>query len=327
MRQLLLLCVCVCGVLAAADPSQLENKCQAGEAKACVELAGVYHRGDKKLYIAPNSNKAQDLYLKACELGNNEGCDKFVKPDGWRNRGSDQDKQAFKDLCNKDINIAYTCDESGEYHKMCASNLAIGCEKLGEQAEYRMDLQRSQMYYAQAKSIRIQNCENGLAEDCEKLAQDYEKGDMADHQKAQEFHAKARSIYTKQCASGKANECEKAAKSYESGDHADYKQAKQLYDKAIALQKSSCDKGDYAVCLHLAEVFELDQYGFYENERSQGEIFYRKACSPTSTDSEVCYWVGYHYYKYRGDVKRAQEAFKRSCDLGNREGCSAYNQI
>lgn len=69
MKKLLYLMFLSVSVLGA---NELEIKCNKGDLRACVDLAVEY-------FNSQHYAKAKDIWIKACDLGDQKGCDEYRK--------------------------------------------------------------------------------------------------------------------------------------------------------------------------------------------------------------------------------------------------------
>lgn len=54
--------------------SELERKCNNGDARSCLVLGNLYRYEDG---VMKDYNKAMEFFGKACDLGEQEGCDTY----------------------------------------------------------------------------------------------------------------------------------------------------------------------------------------------------------------------------------------------------------
>jgi TPR repeat protein len=199
----------------------LEDACSRKHAWSCTNVGYMAMIGQPP--VAKNEKRAFELYARACELGDNDGCTKqaFASEMGI---GTTSDLVAARKLYelgdaakNLDAIAAMgrfhldglggaVHDESLALKKLtatCDQGHAFGCTSLGFMyANARGGLKKDE---AKAVDLYRKGCDGGAARGCANLAWMYEhgRGVPADA-------AKAKSLYAKACAAGETAVCSDA---------------------------------------------------------------------------------------------------------------------
>ena len=155
----------------AQTAQELQTRCDRRDAVACQELGFYYQYG--LMFLSQDHRKAFELYTKACNGGNVEGCFSVGQylSEGI---GVRQDK----------IRAA------AFYTKACDGGSALGCFNLGVMYDngegFRQDKFKAVEFYTKA-------CDGGGAEGCFNLAIMYERGEgvRQSTSRAKEFFGKA----------------------------------------------------------------------------------------------------------------------------------------
>ncbi len=76
MKKIVLILFGLAVILCANDAKTLENNCKNGAAFACNNLGLLYYNGEG---VKQDYQTANEFYTKACDLGNQDGCDNYKK--------------------------------------------------------------------------------------------------------------------------------------------------------------------------------------------------------------------------------------------------------
>jgi len=189
------------------------------------------------------------------------------------------------------------------------------------QAQEKTELEKVRTYQKE--------CDAGNMSGCYNLVRNYEAGEgvTKDLKRASE-------LYKKACDGGMMEGCNALGRNYDKGRGVtkDQKRAIELYEK-------SCDGGNKAGCFYLKSAEKLAKKRAQEktydtekikNERERQKHFerlrdYEKLCD--KDEAWACYTVGIMYAPPSGsspvgiDFERANQFFKKACDLNEYPGC------
>ena len=187
-----------------------QGLCNEGDAKACFALGAMYHIGDD---VGQSFKKAQQSYLRACELGSAEGCSHLAY---------------MYESGHAGVNLP----KAAEYYaKGCELGDAGGCASLGKLYEngsgVAEDMQKAVNFYDKA-------CDGRDGKSCAHLGLLYEN-DGNDYD--------ATIYYQKACDAGEADICSNLGIMYLNG-----KGVKVNEKKAYQLFQQACALGDESGC-------------------------------------------------------------------------------
>ncbi|AFL69098.1 tetratricopeptide repeat protein [Sulfurospirillum barnesii] len=159
--------------------------------------------------------------------------------------------------------------------------------------------------FSRAKALYTRACELGLGLGCANVGYMYESGHAGKNLSL------ALQWYERACILGDGEGCASVALMYENGAGVgeDLQQAVDYHDRA-------CNYGVGSSCDYLALRYEQDE-NFVD-----AAIYYQRACDVGV--AHACSRLGEMYYYGQGvsqNEKKAFEAFKNACELGEVSGC------
>jgi hypothetical protein len=195
-----------------------------------------------------------------------------------------------------------------ELQNECDHNNPTACLQLGAMYHIGDGVQQS---FSKAKELYTQTCSMGMGSGCSNVGYMYESGQIGQN------YAKAAELYEKGCVLGDAGGCASLAVLYENGTGVseDLQQAVNYYDRA-------CSAGLASSCAHLALLYE--QGGNYV----YAATYHQNGCD--AGDAKECSAIARMYYEggsVSQDAQKAQELFKKACDLGDETGCKNYQIV
>ncbi len=97
---------------ALATPAEKQKACEAGDAKACLDLGDMYAQGQG---VEKSPSKAFDLFKNACDGGDAYGCNNL----GW--------------MYQKGEGVEKSLSKAAElYKKACDGGMALSCSSLAD---------------------------------------------------------------------------------------------------------------------------------------------------------------------------------------------------
>ncbi|MGK0690136.1 MAG: SEL1-like repeat protein [Aquificaceae bacterium] len=327
----------VSGILGAKaqDIKSLEQACERGDAKSCMELGNMYAEGKG---IKQDYAKAISFYKKACALANTGGnqCKMFVKKDRKRvlshkNHGQKsmalQRKQKHSTvstikeeqpsttvlsagLSQEGITIEKNINIKELYEKACNMGNSMACYKLGEISYYiNQDLQKALENYQKA-------CNFGDPNGCYKLATI-----QAEVISRENRYIKAIEFYQRACNLGNTNACIDLANIYLEG-----KGNQRNIPRAMDLLQKACSMDNPMACASLGNLY-IEAKGDQRNYSKAVELL-RKACD--GGNAFACGRLGLMYVNGNGvmrDYSKAVVLLEKACNMGNALACADLGNI
>ena len=330
----------------------LEDGCNAGKPKKCVELGDYYSEWEK------NPPKAIAAYKKACDIGYPAGCEKLK---GWARMGPDGKVEMIgggpAGVPSDGAGGAGAAGAAGaadgppdaaSLTRECTSEKNFkSCNELGltfVSAQNKADRQ-----YAEAHKFFQMACDGGETEGCNNLGYMFDIGDGVEKD-----HTKAVELYTISCDNSNPDGCAKLGFLLDNGD---YKVRNR--EKAGKILQKACDKGSLIGCTNFGITMVADagkkidakkQFekacdggyargctmlglmhsigdGIPQDHKTANELF-DKSCKAGHMGG--CVGLGMSYYKGEGfekDLTKARDWFKVACDGGSRRGCENLGKI
>lgn len=130
---------------------------------------------------------------------------------------------------------------------------------------------------------------------------------------------KALSLYEKACDAKDPLGCKNLAIAYFKGDGFDDHDFK----KAAEIFKKGCDLGDGFSCANLG--YQYENGDGIEQNYEKAYHYYKKACEQESAMG--CTNLGVLEITKNQDAKKAEELFKKGCNLGDKTGCDYHKKI
>lgn len=220
----------------------LNKACDGGYAQSCISLGFEHsrfgHSEDGVPQINYNLSKAHQAYLKACDLGNTEGCNKIAE-----NYSSSYPNGA--DIPNAIKFYTKACDRGDSQGCADLGHIYAGVQELGVveafgvQSSWRSlkpDYKKANEYYSKA-------CDAGQAVICERLGEVYATGFVYNGLRAGHDYSKGAEFFTKACNGGFGVGCAYLGEMYEKGIGVkkDTSKSLQLYTRACDFEvKEAC---------------------------------------------------------------------------------------
>lgn len=258
-----------------------EQLCTQNHARACYSLAGQVVGGDG---VAESAKRANELYLKACELGEPDAC-------GWaasRLKRPELAQRAFDlDRAACESGIIDRCVSSEHTRKADGVTGAVPAEA-----------------WKRALAALERECSAGDGERCGQLAYAHERGLGGLAQNME----RVRALREIACTLGDAYWCSAVAAAHEKGDGVPLDAP-----KALPLRKRACELGDGGSCAELARV---------RADAAASLALYRRGCD--LGDSTSCYRAQERVSgegDRPADPVVEAAVWARLCGLGYADGC------
>ncbi|HCO38838.1 MAG TPA: hypothetical protein DIT36_02480 [Aquificaceae bacterium] len=328
----------VSGILGAKaqDIKSLEQACERGDAKSCMELGNMYAEGKG---IKQDYAKAISFYKKACALANTGGnqCKMFVKKDRKRvlshkNHGQKsmalQRKQKHSTvstikeeqpsttvlsagLSQEGITIEKNINIKELYEKACNMGNSMACYKLGDMHYYGKDVKQD---YEEALEYYQKACRMGNSLACYKLGDMHYYGLV----KNRDLLAMSEFLYQRACTLGNSMACHKL------GEISYY--INQDLQKALENYQKACNFGDPNGCYKLATI--QGEVISRENRYIKAIEFYQRACNLGNTNA--CIDLANIYLEGKGNqrnIPRAMDLLQKACSMDNPMACASLGNL
>lgn len=311
-----------------------EIGCKKNYSKACIGQASIYMVGTKG--IKRNPIKAFELYLKACENGDGEGCGNIGYAYYW-GEGIEKSYANAKLFYEKGCNYknAYSCFTLGEMYrdvkwvnkdykkaffykeKSCELGYCMGCNYLARMYEIGQGVtqnkKKSAKLYAQSFECFDIECAKGNIKSCSVLDELRKKGTIGNKDRQTVID-----MATKNCNEGRSETCATLGEMYHEGRGVDrdFFLSEKFYMKA-------CDNGHLKSCENLG-------FTYYDNPKKKkiSATLFKEACGKNNPRS--CFMLGSMYIEGVGvtqDIQKAKTLIKQSCNYGYAEACSIYKKL
>lgn len=258
-----------------------EQLCNQNHARACYSLAGQHVSGDG---VPESAKRANELYLKACELGEPDAC-------GWA-----ASRLKRPELAQRAFDLDRAACESGVIDRCVSSEHTRKAD--GVTGEVPAEA------WKRALAALERECEGGDGERCGQLAYAHERGFGGLVQNME----RVRALREIACTLGDAYWCSAVAAAHEKGDGVPLDAP-----KALPLRKRACELGDGESCAELARV---------KADPVASLALYRRGCD--LGDSTSCYraqeLVSGEGDRPADPVVEAA-VWARLCGLGYADGC------
>lgn len=300
----------------AAEARDLDAACAGGDATACDELGVRFREGR---FVLADWRRASDLFQRACEGGEGQGCVRLARLHVHRaaeRRGVSLDSAAAATLLEQgcDAGAMIGCTDLADLVLATDSMAVADSTAAGNEVEGVLDSPAAR----RAAALYRRACQGGEMTGCTRLGVLYEEGRgvEGDPVRAAELHRRS-------CDGGSSLGCTHLGGSYEAGRgvERDVGRAARLYEEA-------CET-EMAGCFQLAELYLRGAGVPLDHERAV-ELF-DDACYGAVRDderrapvAESCVRVGDLFANGTGverDLYRAARYFRRACNLGVEEAC------
>ena len=238
MKKIILIAIAFCNLLFASfDIQKLEDNCEKGNGKACMDLASYYRVGFASYGIKKDDSKAKLYYDKYYKLANSNDIKDLIKQCDYGLANVCK----YLAYCYRDgKNVQKNRDKEIEYYKKSCElgNLSM-CDKIPaseDMAEYfnaTLRLTNSNEVYKRLKKI----CHNGYAKACNYLFQKYKVD--GNEKEASKYLIKTKNLMDKNCNKKDAESCEWMWNFYIYTKQTE--KAKEYFEKAKKLYKKDCD--------------------------------------------------------------------------------------
>ncbi|MDA3046194.1 hypothetical protein OFO10_03400 [Campylobacter sp. VBCF_06 NA8] len=289
-----------------------DSKCQPNDGMKYY-LEGVKYKNNQSV----NDAVILQTFQKSCDCGEGKGCDEVANV-YWEN---------FKDLPQK------RKDKTKEAMiKACEGDIVTGCEKVylsyergylqADDRQEKMDNLKEKMVGLAARHERLCKANDKLenALHCDWVA-DFYFSTKRDHEIAE-----AARLYKRACDLGVSNSCWKLAEIYSEGHDSktnpedtikfDFAKYKEFAFKACKDDvKRACKSLDIHYTLWLNENLCLNE----NNEKSCVEV--GKIYDDGYENQNL---RNYRYYIIKANRHKAQEFYKKGCNLNDYQGCYLY---
>ena len=288
------------------SPGELLYKCNRDQSWACHNLGWSYQQGDG---VAKDQEKANEYFLKACELGERTSC-RNMGNSYVRGRGVDRDREKAAEF----------------YRKACLGGDATSCRQLS--IAYRLGKGLNENPTA-AELYGEKACAGGMQQSCWDLYVFHCDGSQACAKRSPDLESTQAA-----CAGGEENACSVLALMELRGDGVE----RDIAHGRASLSALCDDRDEFACTLLKREKKKLEEseskealcgYGFYEHcywlltqeERalSKDDPWVQKLeAGCTSGEGEACYRLGILYQDqlFGGEPQEAIEYYRKACDLG-----------
>jgi serine/threonine-protein kinase len=286
-------------LLASSEPDSqrkaaglLQEACDSGELRACVELAQLFERGTG---VARDLSRAAALYERGCGRGNGTACLRagLLHRDGeGAVRNQPESLQWFQRAC--DAGAREGCFNLGLAY---ARGTAVASDE------------------SKAASLYQQACDAGLPPACDALGRAYQ-----DARGVVQNNALARSLFERACNAGGMPACVDLATMLAQGLGGPPDQA-----RAVALFQRGCDAGVPVGCGRLAFAYARGRGVPRDDARAVS--LYQRACdaggAPACGDLAAMYTAGLGVPR---DAARSIQLLHRACDGNAAASCRELSQ-
>jgi len=286
------------------DAKQCAAQCEKGSAASCVNLAVLYDRG---VGVPLDSNKATSYYLKACEGGRAEACERAARH-RWQvcmNTSTAEAKATCDEAKAKDIKLVL---------RACDGGIGGACWRLANYPDYLEASGRSKI------GMMERSCALGHGYACGSLGTALIKGKLGDGKPVELDVARGIQILQRSCDAGKRHDCRYLAKVYNTGKQVPRNPRKRM----VALDKA-CALGESQSCTAAGWLRRLGAIGV-KKDQDKAAAAWHKGCFGSSYDAKSCDALGkqieYASWKEADQQKRdaltqrALQVLWRACDRG-----------
>jgi TPR repeat protein len=290
--------------------------CEAASGFDCTGAAGLYDDGAG---VARDTARADELYGRACQLGDRLGCERSGGSAHSRAAADAACKPGASEACNR-VGLRYEVGReidfdpvraAASYQKACREKDEHGCALLGYSYEAGIGVARDEK---EARRLYEEACSSGQQQACYDVARFYRAGLGGLKQNSNV----AAELFTATCDNTRDGlGCRELTEMYESGEAQNTSGASvvDLYDR-------SCTQGDAIACEHGGALLAEGKALTRDGARAVG--FYDRGCRQGS--GRACYAAGKLFAD--GDlVPKDPDAafvwFQRGCDASDSESCAA----
>jgi TPR repeat protein len=304
--------------------SEEAARCEGGDAAACNSAGKLYARGER---VALDYQRADTLFLRACDLGEPDGCYQAGMLVTGGTLGDPPDFGRALGLYQRacDGGVAGACTNLGSmtmrgegreedvpggralYERACEGGDALGCTNLA--SFLRGDLGGKDM--AAALALYERACAMDHGEACEEAAEQHDEGAGTPVN-----DPRARELYGKACALKVGQGCNNLGAMYESGEGGAKAQI-----EALKLYTQACELDDRVGCRNIGRILIL---GETEQQQKLGVQSLALACK--QNDLVACVLLGQCLEEGTGidrDLPMALQLYSFTCEAGLARGCFA----
>jgi TPR repeat protein/Tfp pilus assembly protein PilN len=268
------------------------KKCRNGDAKSCLTLATMYHKGEG---VTKKPSVAIILYRRSC-IGKEAAACYALGQMYEKGHGTKRNAQKALSL----------------FKQACQANHGTACEQLGRTFEQGID---GKVDITQAQSFYKTACDKQKPFSCYRLGRIYSIGKEVPRNPRE-----AADYYQKACDQNHSYGCFWLGVDQLTRQRSRRAGNKTL-QKAMPLLDAQCKNRDAASCAFLGKMYEKG-YGTRKRSRKAFAL-YRKACD--GRDAMGCNGVGEGYYFGRGTRKRRRRAaryYREGCRYGSGLACN-----
>jgi len=304
-----------------SDDRTYAEGCAAGVINDCAGLGRLHLMG--MTGGAPDPRRARELFTKACDAGDGEGCFGLA---GIYDLGlgvpRDRRRSAalLGALCGRSqpeacqgLGLRYKAgfDDDGAGWKRagleldtraCKAGLPAACAALADYTRVGLpDIKKDEV---RAAALYDQACAAGLARGCQELGGMYKSGAGVAPDPARGI-----ALIAGACEAGRASACESLASAYSYGSEATPRDQA----RAAAFYQKACEGGEASSCLRLARL-HAEGSGM-PRDPARAAALRLQACQ--LADARACVALGEQYESGDGvgqDTARAAALFRRGCE-------------
>lgn len=284
-------------LLAAAAPPdarKLQQSCDAGRVKDCVDLAVIYQDGRG---VAKDPTRAATLYKRACDGGNASACFSLGLLYGL---GTGVPKDVPR--------------SAALYGQGCDGGVATACSVLAHLYSEGDGVPKDK---ARSAGLATKACDLDGRE-CIGLALKYKLGEGVPKDVV-----RAAALYKRACEAGISLGCQDLGQIQAAGDG-----VPRDLGRAAALFKQGCDGRDASACDHLGRLYATGEG--VPKDLGRAAALFKQACQGVGAAFLGCYDLGRLYATGEGvprDPGRAAALFRQACDGGYPFACNALQSI